>query len=766
MKTTLRKIVLALALVLTVTAVLSVAVAATENEPLTPQTVTPSTMDQTANIEKSNYKDIDGNPAWQQVATPVSSAVRAYQKVDCYWGFNHYAYYNDRTKTLVIIPYWENSVVSGRDDAKQSGWYALGEEKVTNVEGVNPNYYGSDGSNNKYYVYCFSAWLDQYGAEVKHLEFRPKTSGTKNYTIGEAFGTSVAKYLTGVETVKYTTAYTFRARSISATEYNTTLADKPELTTVQYGEFATDGTFTTECPNNTVTLAESVQTGDRFGISNVTLRGCSSVVSVVLEENTTGYIGLKDGVFKNCTSLKYLHIKKTITDEYLVGSNVFSGCNGVNVYVNDTSAATKLNGITGVTVKAHTDYENDILDFYTENVLSALGVVVKIKDNNTTGSNVAIRFLFKWDSSTTTLFTAKPVKVGVIACAENYYNTLTGADENAKLVELLGDNSTRVVKSDVATYSNGEMTLVGKFLSEYSNADAGIYGYSYTLYGIPNAHYDDEIYAATYIQWDDGTYTVASYKYEDYTKTEKNTMSLYDATLGLFKQGLINSEKVGPTYLWNVLTIKSAVAKTVTTSSLNQTFYYLNDNILGGYVVAYKAINIYADDGVTLKGAWIGGTGSSGSALAPAHSDFYVSTHTIVADYGVIGCEGARVFNNWISGTYPSVKTVVYPSGFDIVRKDGALSTHTFAKLDGLQDVIWCHTDDFGNYIMKGMDVVWDSKVTDRSHLADLRGLISLNEKGKHFEEISDDKTVLTNIIVNPKCEIFDIGDAIVWKAS
>lgn len=681
-------------------------------------TVTLKDMSQSG-VQTSGYSDIDKNPDWIQVSSNTAANTRAYLDANYYWSWGVKSYYNSKTETLVIVVNWYNSVtMTGRDNT--SGGYAKGEERISaeDQKDIDSRYWSPRWTGDTepcYHVHNFKTWIMENSDKIKHLELRPYGQGkTTKVTVTEDFGKFYASQMTALETVKYTADFSFRSATIAADKTNIFFNNKANLTTVQYGEFAANGDFTTDCPANAVSLIEGVVTGERFGVSNLTFEGCTSISNVIINNNTSGHIGLKDNAFKNCTALKLVYIGTDMAS-YTVGTTPFSGCDAVKVYVNDTSAAaaTAL-ASAGVTVKALSEYKNDLKEI----ILTSEGVLVKIADNASIGSKVAIRFIFKWNSGLTTML-GTPKKVGLVACSEKNYSSIAGDDEITKIEALLAGNVPGVVKNDVAIYENGEFTLRGKFLQDGTDVEAGIYSYSYTLYGIPEANYDSEIYAASYIQLADDTYIVVSNGYTDFTGTEKNTISLYDATLGLFKNGLINSEKVEDKYLWDVIKLgKTAADGQVAANNLE--YYFLTDNIDGGHVLAYRAITKFADDGVTLKGATIPHAKTTGMPWK-AFKDKYFESTSIVVDYGVTGAASGstRTFGPDYSTTVfnTTTKTLVYPVSFDLTA-----GTHAFHLMPVLKDVIWCHTDENGNYVPHMSDVTWSDQCVQREQLYDLRG--------------------------------------------
>ncbi len=762
MKNTFRKLLPALIIALVLISALAVTAFAADDWM---GTVTLKDMSQSG-VQTSGYSDIDKNPDWIQVSSNTAANTRAYLDANYYWSWGAKSYYNSKTETLVIVANWYNAVtMTGRDNT--SGGYAKGEERISaeDQETVDSRYWSPRWNGDTepcYHVHNFKTWIMENSDKIKHLELRPYGQGkTTKVTVTEDFGKFYASQMTALETVKYTADFSFRAASNAETAQNDFFKNKGNLTTVQHGTFDTTGEFSTECPNNVVTLTDGVVTGDRFSVGNLSFEGCSSVVRVVIESNASGYIGLKNNMFANCMSLKFVYIGTAMSDSYQVGTDAFKGCSDVNVYVDNTAAATEL-AAAGVTVKAHSEYKEDLKKI----ILTSEGIFVKIADSTTESKdNVAIRFIFKWDSNLTTML-GTPKKVGLVACSEKTYSSIAGDDEMAKLEVLLAGGTEGVVQNDVAIYEDGEFTLKGRFLADGTDVAKGIYSYSYTLYGIPADHYDSEIYAATYIQWSDDTYYVVSNGYTDSTGADKNTISLYDVTLGLFKQGLINSEKVADKYLWDVIEGFAEKEKelntTSATSGINVKYFILPDNIKGGYVIAYRAITKYASDGVTLKGATMPHGVNCGNAPYKLYKEYYHQTNTFIIDHGITAFGGARVFGPQDSGDdNTSIKTVVYPSG--LVNTSAA--THMFHNCAGLENVIWCHTDSNGNYVEHKTDVVWNENCTNKSSLFDLRGLPSVASAAGSYT-YTFTKCATKNIVLPKGTKAFSSTGKVVWTES
>ena len=724
-------------------------------------------------VEKSGYTDIDGNADWIQVSSSSAKKALAYQDTNAYWSWNYRAYYNSTMKTLVIVP--TNSPLSSRDGNLANPVVISdgdGQVAAADIGEVDERYYAArwnGDSNRYYYVHNLELWLDEFGADVEHLQIRNSKS---NVVIGQEFSAYIADDLVNAKTIKYPADATFRAASADPGQSNRLFRYKGKLTTAQYGTFDSAGKFTTACAANAVTLKEN-QTGDaRYSVSAIILEGCSSVTRVIIESNTANYIGLRDNMFNGCTSLKFVYIGVAMSDAYRVGSNVFNGCEGVNVYVDNVDAATSLAAFANIALKLHSAYEADIREFLIKNApIYADGILVKIADTNTaSGEEVAIRFIFRWDEAGT-VAVGTPVKVGVVACSADYYAGLGSGLEEEKLAALLADtNTVRVKKNEIAVYKDGELSLKGKFLKDGTDTENGVYSYAYTLYGIPKANYDSEIYAATYIQWADGTYSVVSNRYDDPTTTdvvdtnEKNTISLYDATLGLFKNGLINSEKVDAKYLWNVIENYAAHSHAMTSTSdggSNVKYFFFPDNIEGGYVLAYRAIDATQAAIIPHNGNYWGAPAKWTDSI-PYHNE----THTFVVDYGVTGVGGARVFGGpYSTTTNKTMKTVVYPSNFSLAK-----GSHAFHILGTLENVIWCHTDADGNYVEHMSDIQWNSNVTQRDQLFDMRGFgdTVTDEVLSANMSVYTNATIKFNIILarNSVANTQNIEKRIVWKES
>ena len=542
MKNTFKKLLPVLIVAFVLVSVLAVTAFATEEKPF-PGTVILKDMNQSG-VENSGYSDIDGNSAWTQIASPTITATYAYNDANFYWGWNFYAYWNSTTKTIVFMPSTSRTMSARNNNTG----IQVGEGTIKDTTGIDTRYYGEkwSGGDKAYYAHSFETWLDANGADVEHVEFRPyKGNSGTTPIITQEFGAYVTDDLKNIKTVKMTADFTFRTASNAKDKFNRVFAYKPNLTTIQLGTFEKSGNFAAETPANAIALTEGPTTGDtKYGLSGVIFHSCISISRVIIKTASQNYNGLRDNMFNGCTSLQFVYIGGTISGDYQVGTDAFNGCSDVNVYVSDVAAATAFAGIDNITLKDHTAYDTDIKDYFSKNApIYAEGVLAKIADTaSDAGESVAIRFVFKWDAAGTVAM-GTPVKVGVVACAASYYESIGGGVEAEKLAALLADaNEKKVKKNDIAVYNDGKLSLVGKFLADGTDVENGVYSYAYTLFGIPEANYDSEIYAATYIQWADGTYSVASNSYTDATGAEKNTISLYATR--------INTEERHFSHIW------------------------------------------------------------------------------------------------------------------------------------------------------------------------------------------------------------------------
>ncbi len=464
------------------------------------------------------------------------------------------------------------------------------------------------------------------------------------------------------------------------------------------------------------------------------------ITEVIIED---GYSYLGASIF-DMTTVERIHIPESVTS---ISSECFGGRTDFTVVGVPGSYAETFAESYGISFEMNATKDN---------VIASDGILVKIAENNTIGSSVAIRFIFKWDAAATEIV-GTPVKVGVVACSADYYSQAEGADENAKLIALLADtNTAKVKKNDIAAYDEGKMTLRGKFLADKTDASKGIYGYSYTLYDIPSNHYDSEIYAATYIKWDDGSYTVVSNSYEDASSATKNTISLYDVTLGLFKRGLINSEKVEDRYLWDV--IKGFAGEDTNTLSANKVeYFFLPDNIAGGYVLAYRSTLDWRTDSANIAKSVMPNPSWSDANLATKQAK-YSEVKAIVVDYGVGGTKLNRVFNSYNMASKSNIETVVYPSEFKF--RDSSANGYIFLDNPKLKNVIWCHTDANGDYVEHMSDITWADDVTDRSSLADLRGFGSTFGYTQSFNN-----TAIVNIVISSDATVGTVPTGkVIWQ--
>ncbi len=759
MRKTIKKILLALTLVLILTAVLALSAAAevkdtyvtSANDPITSSgTVTLLTMDQDG-VTKSGYADIDGNPDWKQIGKYSDGQESlAFLNCNAYWTSNCNIYFNETTGTLAVVA---DNDWSGPTIHTRSGNYPRANTKKTDLDTLlasdpdklaeikaDPTYFFDSGLYVR--VHGIQPWIEANASNITTLEFRADYDGKLiPGCIVQEFSDGTTDHLTSLKEIRYDSTLTFRSSSGSP---NDTFAKKPELTTVKYGTFNTDGTFDTDCRDGVVSLCQGEWTVNTshplsgpFGLQ-FTNSTSVSTIEIAAGANATGFV---KNAFSGCTGLRgiYIPVGVDFTEFDLSAANIFTNCTDLTVYVNDTTI-TNFASFTNVTLANHDQY---IIDrFADEKMLTADGVSVKIKDSTTaSGTNVAARFLFTLDAAKAMSFakthSLSAEEVGVIACAKSNYDAILAQSGNNEIVAtytlLTMGNSPAVHNSVITIDSEGKFSYPGKFLPG-TNAEKGIYHYSYTLYGISEANYDSEIYAATYIKTTDDRYIVVSYAYDSVEGT-KNTMSLYDATLGLYTQGLINLQGVGDDkYLGGVLMSGVTAYGTTESKSHAVDFYFLKNNMTGKEVLVFRRnADVKAED----------------IAYIPRRDlekhpkvqfpEKYAAVGTIVVDYGVDSIRRAAFADA------TAVETIVYPEGLSSdTTNQWQRATYLFYNDPALSKVIWCHYDDNGNSIYPGSDI-WGDNAEQTGNLADLRGI----ENGVFLDHMMEKETEIANLVAS-----------------
>ncbi len=370
----------------------------------------------------------------------------------------------------------------------------------------------------------------------------------------------------------------------------------PALKTVAHVTFGTDGKFSEQVKTNvadlsgfdkfadtnaayTINIFESCasiesaiwyktlmfnkDTEDHSGvIPNAVFASSANFSSLTIPANAnTPLTAINANAFKN-SGIKNIYVLRSVGADFTVDSTAFTGCSDVKINVltyadaEKAYAAISAAGLTKtVSVKIIAPLENPI---------KSDGMMVKVRDLETASAdNTSIRFLFKWNHKATAegkdgaAYTANTAAgytfagAGFMACSGSNYRTFaanvktaTGSeDESVIAMSLMASDSAWIIKDTVA---DAEVSAGGSgpFLSGFSLAD-GYYPFCISLFGIDGANVLNDIYTVAYTAWTDADgntyYTFTSHQYQK-DGVDRNTISLYDVTLGLLKSGEINTK--------------------------------------------------------------------------------------------------------------------------------------------------------------------------------------------------------------------------------
>ncbi|MBQ2377072.1 MAG: leucine-rich repeat protein, partial [Clostridia bacterium] len=355
-------------------------------------------------------------------------------------------------------------------------------------------------------------------------------------------------------------------------------------------------------------------------IQNVTLYYIASLTKVTVPANANAPLTeIRANAFSN-TGLKELYVLRSVAEGFKVDSSAFSGCSKVTMYVLDKTSA--INAIAGF--KAG-NVKNVSVEIYNPlaNAVSFEGALVKMTDFETASADkLAIRFQFVWEekgaaakANIAANYTFKGI--GIIASTAATYDNYETAVQNetglasASLVaqEMLeasaGENSNVVnVLITNADFTDGRRT----FLKGY-DAESGYYPFCLSLYGMTGDQITVEYYVSAYTEWEDAAgNTYYTFTGIDYTKDgeAKNSISLYDTTLGLVKRGLINgsdyaTEDLADRYFYSVLEKGALTTSSFTAqSAVNGYEGFLN----GDGSFTYWNVDYHKYTGGTTSAGW------------------------------------------------------------------------------------------------------------------------------------------------------------------
>lgn len=504
----------------------------------------------------------------------------------------------------------------------------------------------------------------------------------------------------------------------------------------------------------------------------------TSLEELVIPANVT-LTQIRANAFFKCTSLKVIDVKGAVSSDFVIDNkNAFTNVSGLTIkvfskldktYMEKALTAAGVEGVTVISKQEQSDLENAVV---------SEGFSVRMKDYT------GLRALFSFDLDVEVANNANGytlVSYGVFATSYKNFIEIYNGNEDilfayAKTIE---DNTGSAVKY-VPVYNAG-----GTGANRY--VDYATRTFCISLTNISSANALADIFMAGYAIWQDENgneyYTITTYDMADGEKA----VNLYEITLGLTKNGIINSENTEDVCFWQ--TLKVGALKTNEFSEIPET-------TATGYAVSadgyfeYLDVDWHAYTGATATdGYGFNPTGVDTQASGVVWSvlkytdDEYVlvirnkdkSTYTELSipgysaghkswytnysfyapydyRYGKAEKAGDTSFSQSLTAYNPTltqndynkIKTMVVDHGITgtgVNSFAGLTSVETIVYPNGLsgkgeykfigstavRNVIWCHTDDAGNPVAHLSEF---KEISDANQsLFDLRGMEELSYK-------------------------------------
>ncbi len=377
-------------------------------------------------------------------------------------------------------------------------------------------------------------------------------------------------------------------------------------------------------------------------------KDCHSITAVKFRSTVPGgttsfQTAISEGFFMNCTSLRKIEIPGWITD---IGKNAFAGCTVLtSVTLNSTPA------FADATVFPDNEGQNLIIhcpDQATADAVSALnytytkplyigdlstamsmsGYAVRVKDYN------GLRSLYSFNN---TLKAANEsngyslVEYGAVVMSADSYNKY-GRELTLVNGEYVTANSEAVIKKQV--YSGGE--FVGNYLStsdKKTDFAASIVNFT--------DNYTTDVYICGYEIWRTSTGAEVVI-YTDSSNDDYDLTNLYEISIIMYRDGLVNAENDTEEIVWNTL-INNGV---VTLNAGTDYTYYEGQTTLDGISLAnsfvFKDVPVVSQS-VNSTAKTIGFTKHSSMTITMFHlGESYVAVYR-----GTGKVSGA---NAWASG--------------------------------------------------------------------------------------------------------------------
>ena len=257
--------------------------------------------------------------------------------------------------------------------------------------------------------------------------------------------------------------------------------------------------------------------------------GATSLETVVVPAGVTLHRIYKNA-FTGCTSLREIIIEGDVADDFTVDVGAFGPGTGnvseVKIYISGTKNQRLINN--ALSAAGYTDRAK-VMAFCesVESPIDADGFQIKINTEYN-----GLRGLFTFDEGSKATYAEigyNFVEYGVIVC------TKTVASQHSSKDALLASTNSKVKKIVVENVDGtGENRWVNYEKRQFCIA----------LTGIPEGNSMDDVYFLAYSTWTDDS----GAKYNLYTEyiaaDEEPYANIYEITLGLFKNGLVNTETI------------------------------------------------------------------------------------------------------------------------------------------------------------------------------------------------------------------------------
>ncbi len=230
--------------------------------------------------------------------------------------------------------------------------------------------------------------------------------------------------------------------------------------------------------------------------------------------------------FDGCTSLREIRIDGTVDENFVIDPGAFKSVSNVKIKVMSDREVEIVNA--ALDAAGYTDRSVVEATRLLASPITADGFQVKINSDYN-----GLRGLFSFDESSkeaNRLLGFDFQEYGVAVCTKN--TALTYYSTNEEIVKSTDPKVKRIVVEHAD--GSGERKYV-----DYANRQFCI-----ALVNIPEAHSMEDVYFVAYSVWVDDT-GKERYLYTTYTASDGDLcVNLYEVTLGLFKNGLLNTETV------------------------------------------------------------------------------------------------------------------------------------------------------------------------------------------------------------------------------